>query len=193
MKELVFATNNPNKLKEVQAMLGDAFKLLTLKEIGCHDEIPEDQDTLEGNARQKARYLMEHYGKDCFADDTGLEVKALNGAPGVYSARYAGPQRNSEDNMDKVLRGLEGAADRSAQFRTSICLILDGEEHLFEGIAPGTICTERSGAEGFGYDPIFRPEGYEKTFAEMDLSEKNQISHRGKAVRQLVDFLLRLP
>lgn len=193
MKELVFATNNPNKLKEVQAMLGDTFKLLSLQEIGCHEEIPEDQDTLEGNAQQKARYLVEHYGHNCFADDTGLEVSALNGAPGVYSARYAGPQRNSEDNMNKVLQGLEGTADRSAQFRTSICLIMDGKEQLFEGIARGTIRTERSGAEGFGYDPIFQPDAYEKTFAEMDLAEKNLISHRGKAVRQLVDFLLRLP
>jgi XTP/dITP diphosphohydrolase len=193
MKELVFATNNPNKLKEGQSMLGNEFKLLTLKEIGCDTDIPEDQDTLEGNAKQKAQFLFEKYGKECFADDTGLEVKALGGAPGVYSARFAGPQRNSDDNMDKVLSGLEDKKDRRAQFRTVICLILDGKEYLFEGIAKGEICEARSGVEGFGYDPIFKPLGYQETFAEMSVVEKNSISHRGQAVRQLVDFLLRLP
>lgn len=187
--KICFATNNPNKISEVQQMLGDDFEILSLEEIGCQEELPEEQDTLEGNSEQKARYVYDNYGINCFADDTGLEVDALSGAPGVYSARYAGPQRSSADNMQKLLTALQDKEDRQAQFRTVVSLILAGEMHQFEGIVRGTIIREQQGEEGFGYDPIFRPDGYEQTFAQMDMQEKNQISHRGRAVRKLVAFL----
>ncbi|WP_115461402.1 non-canonical purine NTP diphosphatase [Winogradskyella aurantiaca] len=187
--KLVFATNNLNKLKEVQSILPERIELLSLKDIGCHEDIPENQDTIEGNAIQKADYLKTHYGYDCFADDTGLEVKALNGEPGVFSARYAGPQRNAEDNMNKLLNNLESKDDRSAQFKTVIALILNGEQHTFTGICKGDITTSKSGNKGFGYDPIFKPEGYQQTFAEMDLDLKNEIGHRGKAIKLLIAFL----
>ena len=189
MRKLVFATHNENKLKEVRQMLGDKFELLSLTDIGCHDEIEETAETLEGNALIKARYVKDKFGYDVFADDTGLEVDALNGAPGVYSARYAGDGKNSEDNMSKLLKELSGKEDRSARFRTTVSLILGDEEHIFEGIVNGAITTERSGSEGFGYDPVFRPEGFAVTFAEMPGAEKNNISHRGRAVRKLVSFL----
>ncbi len=187
--KICFATNNPNKVKEIQQMLGDEFEVLSLEDIGCHEELPEEQDTLEGNSAQKARFVYDHYGINCFADDTGLEVDALQGAPGVYSARYAGPQRNSEDNMQLLLSELEGKADRSAQFRTVVSLILAGEMQQFEGIVRGKILEQRAGAGGFGYDPVFTPEGYAQTFAEMEMEEKNSISHRGRAIRKLVEFL----
>ena len=187
--QLVFATNNQNKLKEVQALLPTSIKLLSLKDIGCLEDIPETQPTIEGNAIQKAEYLKKHYGYDCFADDTGLEVEALNGEPGVFSARYAGEQRNAQDNMDKLLANLEGKNNRQAQFKTIIALTLDGKLRTFTGICKGTILAEKRGDKGFGYDPIFQPENYEQTFAEMDLELKNQIGHRGNAIKQLVDFL----
>lgn len=189
MRKLVFATHNDNKLKEVREMLGDSFELLSLTDIGCHDEIAETADTLEGNALIKSRYVKDKFGYDVFADDTGLEVDALNGAPGVYSARYAGEGKKSEDNIDKLLKELSGKEDRSARFRTAVSLILGDDEHIFEGIVNGAITTERSGSEGFGYDPVFRPEGYEVTFAEMSGADKNSISHRGRAIRKLVAFL----
>lgn len=189
MRKLVFATNNPNKVKELAAKIGDSVELLGLGDIGCNDELPETQATLEGNARQKARYVYEKFGVSCFADDTGLEVEALNGAPGVYSARYAGPSCRAEDNMAKLLNELKGKANRKARFRTVICLVLEGEVHYFEGIAEGEITLEKSGAEGFGYDPIFMPTGHSHTFAEMTLDEKNVISHRAKAVEKLATFL----
>lgn len=187
--QLVFATNNLNKLKEVQAILPPHIKLLSLKDIACTEDIPETQATIEGNAIQKAEYLKEHYGYDCFADDTGLEVEALNGAPGVFSARYAGPQRNAEDNTNKLLSELKDKTNRSAQFKTVIALYLNGKLKTFTGICRGEITTEKRGSGGFGYDPIFKAEGYDKTFAELTLEEKNNIGHRGKAVAQLVGFL----
>ena len=187
--ELVFATNNAHKLEEVRQILGDRFKVLSLNDINCHEDIPETADTFQGNALQKARYVKEHYGYDCFADDTGLEVKALNGAPGVHSARYAG-DHDSEANMTKLLQELEKKSDRSAQFRTVIALILNGQEVLFEGIVTGQIATERHyGDGGFGYDPIFVPDGYTETFSQMSAQSKNLISHRGRAVRKLADYL----
>lgn len=189
MMELVFATNNPNKLNELQEMLGKEFRLLGLKEIGCYDEIPEDQPTLEGNARQKAFYIFDKYGFSCFADDTGLEIEALNGEPGVYSARYAGPEKDSRANMDKVLQKMAKINNRKARFRTVISLVIDGKEKQFEGVAEGEIIREKRGAEGFGYDPVFLPAGHSRTFAEMPLEEKNEISHRGKAVQKLVHYL----
>ena len=180
-KNLVFATNNAHKLEEIRAILGDKINILSLNDIDCHADIPETADTLEGNARLKAEYIYQNYGMDCFADDTGLEVEALNGAPGIYSARYAGGAgHDSEANMRKLLSELEGKTNRKAQFRTAICLIEGGEEHLFEGIVRGTI---------FGYDPIFQPEGYTETFAEMGNEEKNKISHRARAVQKLVEYL----
>ncbi len=191
MKTLVFATNNQHKLQEIQELLGDAFVLKTMKDIDCHEDIVEDAPDLQGNAQLKARYIKEKYGYDCFADDTGLEIEALDGEPGVYSARYAGDQRNSEDNMNLVLRKLEGKPQRKAQFRTAICLILDNEEYLFEGIVEGEIATERSGQKGFGYDPIFIPEGQKRSFAEMSSEEKNAISHRGRAFQKMIEFLQR--
>lgn len=189
MRKLVFATHNENKLKEVREMLGDKFELLSLADIDCHDEIAETADTLEGNALIKSRYVKDQFGYDVFADDTGLEVDALNGAPGVYSARYAGEGKKSEDNINKLLNELSGKEGRTARFRTAVSLILGDDEHIFEGIVDGAITTERSGSEGFGYDPVFRPEGYEVTFAEMSGDEKNSSSHRGRAIRKLVSFL----
>ena len=186
---MIFVTINRHKLAEVSAILGDSIELKSLKEIGCTDEIPETAETLEGNALMKARYIYERYGQDCFADDTGLEVDALDGAPGVYSARYAGPGHDSEANMQKLLKELDGKNDRHAQFRTVIALIIGGEEHLFEGVVKGTILEEREGEGGFGYDPIFRPEGYDHSFASLGDEVKNRISHRARAVEKLVEFL----
>ena len=190
MGKIVFATNNKNKLAEIREMLeGSGIEIVSLADIGCHDDIPETSDTLEGNALQKARFVKERYGADCFADDTGLEIAALGGEPGVRSARYAGEGHDSEANMRKVLAKMEGVDDRRARFRTVIALILDGEEHLFEGEVRGEILREKHGAEGFGYDPIFRPEGFAESFAEMSLDAKNAISHRGRATRALIRFL----
>lgn len=186
--KLVFATNNAHKLQEVAAMLGSEYELLSLSDIGCSEDIPETADTFSGNALQKARFVREHYGYDCFADDTGLEVTALGGDPGVRSARYAG-NHDSEANMTKLLAALDGKEDRSAQFRTVIALLLNGEEHLFEGIVTGHISEQRQGDGGFGYDPIFVPDGYSESFAELGMDVKNSISHRGRAVRKLVEFL----
>ena len=188
-KKLVVATNNAHKLEEIAAILGDAMELLSLKDIHCDADIPETADTLEGNARQKSMYIHEHFGMDCFADDTGLEVEALNGAPGVFSARYAGDGHDSEANMQKLLKELKGKENRKAQFRTAICLIMNGEEHLFEGIVKGSIIEEKRGGAGFGYDPIFVPEGYDLTFAELGNDIKNTISHRFRAVEKLCQFL----
>lgn len=190
-KRFVFATNNAHKLEEVTAILKDKVELLSLKEIGCHADIPETADTLEGNALLKARYIFENYHTDCFADDTGLEVEALGGAPGIYSARYAGDGHDSEANMQKLLHDLEGVENRKAQFRTVFALIIDGKEHLFEGIIRGEIISNRKGTSGFGYDPIFVPEGYTQTFAEMGNELKNQISHRAVATNKLCKFLTR--
>lgn len=188
--KLVFATNNAHKLEEIRAMLGSDMEVLSLSDIDCHDDIPETADTLEGNALIKARWVKERYGFDCFADDTGLEVTALGGAPGVHTARYAYPDRHApEANTQKLLSELDGATDRSAQFRTAIALILDGEEHLFEGVVKGFISTEKRGTEGFGYDPVFMPEDLGRTFAELGTEVKNRISHRARAVAQLVGFL----
>lgn len=186
---LVFASNNPNKIKEIQLLLPKEITILSLAEIGCFEDIPETAPTIEGNAIQKANYVTEKYGYSCFADDTGLEVEALNGEPGVYSARYAGEQRNAADNMNKLLINLADKENRNAQFKTVICLNLDGNQHLFEGIIKGEIINEKRGSEGFGYDPIFIPNGYSKTFAEMPITEKSKISHRGLAVEKLVAFL----
>lgn len=190
-KRFVFATNNAHKLEEVADILRDKVELLSLKEIGCHADIPETADTLEGNALLKARYIFENYHTDCFADDTGLEVEALGGAPGIYSARYAGDGHDSEANMRKLLHDLEGMENRKAQFRTVFALIIDGKEHLFEGIIRGEITNNRKGTSGFGYDPIFVPEGYTQTFAEMGNELKNQISHRAIATNKLCKFLMR--
>ncbi|MBO3116007.1 non-canonical purine NTP diphosphatase [Winogradskyella sp. DF17] len=187
--QIVFATNNKNKLKEVQALVPKHIKILSLSDIGCHEDIPETQSTIEGNAKQKADYIKSKYGYDCFADDTGLEVAVLNGAPSVYSARYAGPQRNAEDNTNKLLSELEDKTNRSAQFKTVIALHLNGTLHTFTGICKGEITTQKHGEKGFGYDPIFRPDGYIQTFAEMELALKNKIGHRGKAVQKLITFL----
>jgi len=188
--ELLFATNNKHKLKEIQHLLGHKIKLLCLDDIQCNDEIPEDYTTLNENASQKAWYIYNKYGVNCFADDTGLEIEYLNNEPGVFSARYAGPDKNSEDNIIKVLKLLKGIKQRKARFRTVISLIIDGKETQFEGIVIGTILTEKHGDDGFGYDPIFLPEGYNQSFAEMSLSEKNKISHRAMASQKLVRFLL---
>ena len=187
--QLVFATNNLNKLKEVQQLIPSNIKLLSLSDILCIEDIPETQPTIEGNAIQKAEYIKTNYGYDCFADDTGLEVDALNGEPGVYSARYAGPQRNAEDNMAKLLNELAGNINRKAQFKTVIALHINGELHTFTGICKGKITTKKHGDGGFGYDPIFKAEGHSKTFAEITLDKKNKIGHRGKAVKELVAFL----
>lgn len=190
MKKFVFATNNRHKLEEVQAILGDKVELMSLRELGCHEEIPETADTLEENALMKARYIYQHYHTDCFADDTGLEVEALNGAPGVHSARYAsGDGHDSEANMRKLLQELEGVENRKARFRTVFALIVNGKEHLFEGIVNGTIIKVRRGTSGFGYDPIFIPNGYDKTFAELGNDIKNRISHRAIASDKLCKFL----
>ena len=187
--ELVFATNNLNKLKEVQALIPSTIKLLSLKDIGCIEDIPETQNTIEGNAIQKAEYIKTNFGYNCFADDTGLEVKALNGAPGVYSARYAGLQRNANDNMNKVLEELAKSQNRAAQFKTVIALHVNNKIETFTGICKGEITKTKHGEKGFGYDPIFKPNNFNDTFAQMDLSTKNTIGHRGKAVTKLVDFL----
>lgn len=188
--KLVFATNNAHKLDEIRAILGNKIEILSLNDINCHDEIPETADTLEGNALQKAMYIKEHYGYDCFADDTGLEVSALGGAPGVHTARYAeNTDHDSEANMNKLLKELEGKNDRSAQFRTVIALLLNGEQHIFEGIVKGDILTEKRGSEGFGYDPVFSPEQYSESFAELGAEVKNKISHRARAVAKLVEYL----
>ncbi|MBC9797894.1 non-canonical purine NTP diphosphatase [Sinomicrobium weinanense] len=187
--KLVFATHNKNKLHEVKALLPDNIALLGLDDIGCDEDIPETSDTIEGNAIQKADYIKEKYGYDCFADDTGLEVDALDGAPGVYSARYAGEAKNTDDNIEKLLRELRSKENRNARFKTVIALHLNGERVLFDGIVKGRITEERSGKGGFGYDPIFLPEGYEKTFGELPLEVKNRISHRARAVNQLIDYL----
>lgn len=187
--KICFATNNHKKIEEVKAALGDQIEIVSLEAIGCLEELPETGDTLEHNAFQKARYVKEHYGVDCFADDTGLEVNSLNGEPGVYSGRYAGEPRSDERNMDKLLKTLNHQDDRSARFRTVIALILDGNEYQFEGVATGEILTQRTGDGGFGYDPIFRPDGFTRSFAQLTMLEKNQISHRGKAVQSLIDFL----
>lgn len=191
---LVFATHNPNKVREIQEMIGDAYTIQSLTDIGCHEDIVEDAPTLEGNARIKALHVVNHYHLDCFADDTGLEVNALGGAPGVLSARYAGEHGNAEANMDKLLHELQrqsgmGNEDRTAQFRTVICLIQGGKETLIEGICEGEIARGRSGQEGFGYDPIFIPEGHNLSFADMSAAEKHAISHRGRAVRSMIEHL----
>lgn len=191
-RKLVFATNNAHKLEEVAAILGEKIELLNLNDIGCHTDIPETAATLEGNALLKSSFIFKNYGLDCFADDTGLEVEALDGAPGVYSARYAGGEgHDSQANMLKLLHDLEGKENRKAQFRTAISLILDGKEYLFEGVIKGEIIKEKRGDSGFGYDPIFKPEGYDKTFAELGNDIKNKISHRALAVQKLCEFLQR--
>ncbi|WP_339924782.1 non-canonical purine NTP diphosphatase [uncultured Cyclobacterium sp.] len=187
--KICFATNNSKKLKEVRAVLGKEFEIVSLEEIGCREELPETGDKLEDNAFQKARYVKTHYDVDCFADDTGLEVAALDGAPGVYSGRYAGEPRSDDRNVDLLLRNMAEKKDRKAAFRTIIALIIGDEEWAFEGKAEGELITARSGEGGFGYDPIFKPLGFDKTFAELSLEEKNTISHRGKAVRLLATFL----
>ncbi len=187
--QLVFATNNQNKIKEVQNLIPKNIKLLSLKEIGCFEDIPETRNTIKGNAIQKAEYIKKHYGYDCFADDTGLEVTVLNGEPGVYSARYAGEQRNADDNMQKLLESLKNQTNRKAQFKTVIALHINNKLHTFEGVCEGIITETKEGKKGFGYDPIFKPIGFNETFAEMDLTQKNKISHRGKAIQLLVHFL----
>jgi len=187
--ELVFATNNLHKLAELQAILGDKIELLSLKDIGCDEDIPEDQETLEGNASQKAFYVYNKFGYNCFADDTGLEIDALNGEPGVYSARYAGEEKSAEANIAKVLAQLLKIKNRKARFRTVISLVINGSEKQFEGVVEGEILTEKRGVSGFGYDPIFQPSGFVQTFAEMNLTDKNKISHRGRAVEKLIVYL----
>lgn len=187
--QLVFASNNQNKIKEIQQLLPKNIQILSLADIGCHEEIPETAETIEGNAILKANYVTEKYGYDCFADDTGLEVVALNGAPGVYSARYAGEPSDSIANMEKLLGALQGETNREAQFKTVITLNYKGNQQLFTGIAKGNITLIKSGQEGFGYDPIFQPDGYPITFAEMPAELKNAISHRGKATQLLISFL----
>ena len=187
--QIVFATNNKNKIKEVQSLVPEHITLLSLEDIKCFEDIPETTGTIEGNAKQKVSYVKDNYGYDCFADDTGLEVEALHGEPGVDTAYYAGPQRNADDNMDKLLANLKNATSRTAQFKTVIALHLNGELKTFTGICKGEITTEKHGNKGFGYDPIFKAEGYDQTFAEISLKEKNKIGHRGKAVHKLIEFL----
>jgi XTP/dITP diphosphohydrolase len=187
--QLVFASNNKNKIKEIQALVPDTIQIISLEAIGCTEDIPETADTIEGNAILKANYITSNYGYNCFADDTGLEVDALNGAPGVYSARYAGEQKDANDNMDKLLSELKDTINRNANFKTVICLNFNGTQQLFTGIIKGTIIDEKIGTNGFGYDPIFIAEGQQKTFAELSLEEKATISHRGIAVAQLIGFL----
>lgn len=187
--QLVFASNNKNKITEIQSILPETIKILSLEDIGCYEEIPETADTIEGNAILKANYVSEKYGFDCFADDTGLEVDLLNGAPGVYSARYAGEQRDADDNMNKLLTALKDSSNRKAQFKTVITLNLKGKQELFTGIVRGEITLEKFGNKGFGYDPIFQPEEYQETFAQLPLEIKNKIGHRGKATQLLIAFL----
>ncbi|MAD97306.1 MAG: non-canonical purine NTP pyrophosphatase [Flavobacteriaceae bacterium] len=187
--KLVFSTNNQNKLLEVQKMLPPEIELLSLKDIHCFDDVEETEDTLEGNAKLKANHIRDNYHVNCFSDDTGLEVEALNGRPGVYSARYAGEPANAENNIEKLLGELQGKTNRKAQFRTAICLNLNDEEFFFEGVCKGMIIDEKRGTKGFGYDPVFIPDGFDQTFAEMNEADKNRISHRGLAIQQLTDFL----
>ncbi len=189
-REIVFATNNPHKLQELRRIAGDSWTILSLEEIGCHEDIPETADTLEGNAEQKARFIKEKYGYDCFADDTGLIVDALGGAPGVYSARYAGPGHDSQANMKLLLANMEDKNDRAARFRTVIALVQSNELHLFDGVVEGEITHAPAGNSGFGYDPVFKPVESNVTFAEMDADAKNAISHRGRATAKLIDYLL---
>ena len=189
MKQLVFATNNKNKLREMREIMDGIYEILSLDDIGCNEDIVEDADTIEGNAQIKADFITDHYHIDCFADDTGLEVEALDGAPGVYSARYAGEHCSYQDNVNKLLATLDGIDNRKACFRTAIALNLDGKSYLFEGRCDGVITTEAHGEGGFGYDPIFLPDGSELTFAEMPADEKNAISHRGRATKKLIEFL----
>ena len=187
--KLVFASNNKNKIQEIKHQLPEDIELLSLEDIGCFEEIPETADTIEGNAILKANYVTQNYGYNCFADDTGLEVTALNGEPGVYSARYAGEQKSAEDNMEKLLKALKNSSNREARFKTVIALNLNREQHLFTGIVNGTITTEKVGKEGFGYDPIFKPEGLGLTFAQISLTQKARLSHRGRAISMLINFL----
>ena len=189
-REIVFATNNPHKLQELRCIAGDSWNILSLEDIGCHEDIPETADTLEGNAELKARFVKEKYGYDCFADDTGLMVDALGGAPGVYSARYAGPGHDSQANMKLLLENMSGKSERTARFRTVIALLQGDNLHLFEGIVEGEITFEPSGCAGFGYDPVFKPAESNVTFAEMDADAKNAISHRGRATAKLIDYLI---
>lgn len=190
--KLVFATNNAHKLEEVTKIINDGFEILNLKDIQCFEDIPETQNTIEGNASQKSHYVYKKYKINCFADDTGLEIDALNGEPGVYSARYAGKDCSFQDNVNKVLKKLDGVENRNAQFKTVISLIIEGKEYLFEGIIKGKILKEERGGSGFGYDPIFKPIGYDKTFAELGSEIKNKISHRGIATSKLAEFLKNL-
>jgi XTP/dITP diphosphohydrolase len=192
MIELVFATNNPHKLSEIKKFECDDFKILSLNDIGCHEEIPEESETLEGNASQKAWFIYNKYRKNCFADDTGLEVESLGGRPGVYSARYAGPANDPEKNIIKLLAELKNQSNRNAQFRTVISIILNSKEFFFEGIVKGCILFEKQGEHGFGYDPVFMPAGFHRSFAEMSIEEKNLISHRGQATQKLIQFLTHL-
>ena len=187
--KLVFASNNSNKIKEIQQLLPSSFEIISLQDIGCTEDIPETADTIEGNAILKANYVTQKYGFNCFADDSGLEVEILNGAPGVYSARYAGEPKNDDNNMNKLLENLKDKDNRTANFKTVICLNINGEQHLFTVIINGKIIDEKTGTNGFGYDPVFVPDGFTKTFAELTMQEKSSISHRGQAVKQLVAFL----
>jgi XTP/dITP diphosphohydrolase len=189
MKELIFATNNRHKLEEVQSIIGQHIKLISLADAGIHTEIPENQNTLEGNAFEKARFIKQLSGMDCFADDTGLEINSLDGAPGVHSARYAGPENNAAANIEKLLANLKEKSDRTGRFRTVIALIIDHKEYSFEGAVSGHIINSPKGSQGFGYDPVFVPEGHQLTFAEMDSAQKNEISHRAKAALKLAEFL----
>ena len=192
MDKIVMATANPNKINEIQKKIGNLYQFLSLREIGCNEEIPETADTIEGNALQKARYVSEKYGYKCFSEDTGLEIEALGGAPGVITARYAGENKDPNANMEKVLDELKGKSNRKARFKTVIALRIDNNEYLFEGIVNGTISEEKKGKDGFGYDPIFTPDGYDRTYAEMSIDEKNIMSHRALAVDKLKNFLDKL-
>lgn len=189
MKQIVFATNNKNKLREIREIMSDLYEVLSLDDIGCHEEIVEDAETIEGNAKIKADFVTNKYHEDCFADDTGLEVEALNGAPGVYSARYAGEHCSYQDNVNKMLNAMRGKTNRKAAFRTVIALNLGGKSYTFEGRCDGQIIESQRGTDGFGYDPIFMPDGFNQTFAEMSHEEKNAISHRGRATKKLIAFL----
>ena len=189
MTKLVFATHNKHKLREAQIKVGSNFEIISLSELNFFDDIPETEDTIEGNARLKAEFVYERFGENCFADDTGLEVEALNGQPGVFSARYAGENASYDDNVQKLLKNLGDNPNRKAMFRTCIHLIINGQHHVFEGATKGLITLQPKGTDGFGYDPVFVPEGYDKTFAEISIEEKNIISHRGKALDKLCDFL----
>jgi XTP/dITP diphosphohydrolase len=192
MQQLVFATGNPNKVREIQQVMGEAYQFLSLNDIGCNEEIPETTGTIKGNALQKAQYVYDEYGRNCFAEDTGLLVDALEGAPGVDTAYYGGPQKDHNANMDRLLAELEGEKNRRAHFKTVIAVVLDGQRYTFEGVVHGTILEARQGTDGFGYDPIFQPEGYTRSFAQMSAEEKSSISHRGRATVKLQEFLRRL-